>query len=124
MDNIEITYKKLLEPSQKLIEDVSRLEGDIIILGVGGKMGPDLARLAKQAVDKAGIKKRIIGVARFSEPGLQQQLNKEGIETISADLLNDQQLQALPDLKNVLYLAGQKFGTSGKESLTWAMNAY
>lgn len=124
MDNIEITYKKLLEPSQKLIEDVSRLEGDIIILGVGGKMGPDLARLAKQAVDKAGIKKRIIGVARFSEPGLQQQLNKEGIETISADLLNDQQLQALPDLKNVLYLAGQKFGTFGKESLTWAMNAY
>ena len=124
MENIENAYKKLLEPSQKLTEDIARLEGDIIILGVGGKMGPDLARLAKQAVDKAGIKKKITGVARFSDPALKEQLNNEGIETITADLLNDEQLQALPDVKNVLYLAGQKFGTSGKESLTWAMNAY
>lgn len=124
MKNIETVYKKLLEPSQKLIEDVARLEGDIIILGVGGKMGPDLARLAKQAVDKADIKKRIIGVARFSEPSLKEQLNQQGIETITADLLNDEQLQLLPDVKNVLYLAGQKFGTAGKESFTWAMNAY
>jgi len=124
MENIETTYKKLLAPSQRLIEDVARLEGDIIILGVGGKMGPDLARLAKQAVDKAGIKKRIIGVARFSEPSLKEQLNQQGIETITADLLNDEQLQQLPDVKNVLYLAGQKFGTAGKESFTWAMNAY
>ena len=124
MKNIETVYKKLLEPSQKLIEDVARLEGDIIILGVGGKMGPDLARLAKQAVDKAGIKKRIIGVARFSEPSLKEQLNQQGIETITADLLNDEQLQLLPDVKNVLHLAGQKFGTAGKESFTWAMNAY
>lgn len=124
MENIETVYKKLLEPSQKLIEDVARLEGDIMILGVGGKMGPDLARLAKQAVDKSGIKKRILGVARFSEPSLKEHLSQQGIETITADLLNDEQLQALPDVKNVLYLAGQKFGTSGKESFTWAMNAY
>jgi nucleoside-diphosphate-sugar epimerase len=87
-------------------------------------MGPGLARVAKQAVNKAGVNKRIIGVARFSEPGLQEQLENEGIETINADLLNEEQLQALPEIENVLYLAGTKFGTSGNESFTWAMNAY
>jgi nucleoside-diphosphate-sugar epimerase len=95
-----------------------------MILGVGGKMGPVLARLAKQAVDKAGINKKIIGVARFSEEGLQKELNEQGIETYQADLLNEDQLQSLPEVENVLYLAGTKFGTTGKESLTWAMNTY
>jgi len=124
MRNIESVYKKLLEPSADLIEDIAMIDGDIIVLGIGGKMGPGLARVAKQAIDKAGINKKIIGVARFSEPGLQEQLNSEGIETISADLLNEDDLQALPQEKNVLYLAGTKFGTTGKESLTWAMNSY
>jgi dTDP-4-dehydrorhamnose reductase len=124
MKKLEAAYKNLLQPSDDLVADIAKIKGDIIILGVGGKMGPGLARVARQAVDKAGINKKIIGVARFSEPGLQQQLNKEGIETIPADLLNDDQLNALPDVKNVLYLAGTKFGTSGNESFTWAMNAY
>lgn len=124
MENIETIYGEFLKPSQNLVTDMARLEGDIMILGVGGKMGPDMARLAKQAVDKAGIKKRIIGVARFSDAELKEQLNNEGIETISCDLLNDEELQALPEMKNILYLAGQKFGTTGKESFTWAMNAY
>lgn len=87
-------------------------------------MGPNLALAAKQAIQIAGIKKRIIAVARFSEPGLQEKLNAEGIETISADLLDDDQLRRLPDIKNVLYLAGTKFGTQGNEPFTWAMNAY
>ena len=103
---------------------MATLDGDILILGVGGKMGPDLARLAKHAIDKAGIRKKVIGVSRFSEHGLQDELEQEGIETYNADLLKDDQLQALPDVKNVLYLAGTKFGTSGKESFTWAMNSY
>jgi hypothetical protein len=124
MKQIEILYQELLQPSDALVADMAKIKGDIIILGVGGKMGPGLARVAKQAVDKAGLKKRIIGVARFSEPGLQQQLEAEGIETVSADLLDDEQLQALPTVENVLYLAGTKFGTSGNESFTWAMNAY
>jgi len=124
MRNIESVYKKLLEPSADLIEDIATIDGDIIVLGIGGKMGPGLARVAKQAIDKAGINKKIIGVARFSEPGLQEQLNSEGIETISADLLNEDDLQALPQEKNVLYLLGTKSGTTGKESLTWAMNSY
>lgn len=124
MQNIESIYKNLLEPSAELIADIAGLDGDILILGVGGKMGPALARLAKQAIDKAGIVKKVTGVARFSEPGLQDELSREGIETVIADLLDDSQLQALPDAKNVLYLAGTKFGTAGNESFTWAMNAY
>ena len=124
MKNIEEVYQEMLLPSDHLVSDMARLEGDILILGVGGKMGPALARLAKQAVDKAGVTKKIIGVSRFSETGLQDELNQFGIETISADLLEEDQLQALPDAKNVLYLAGTKFGTTGKESFTWAMNSY
>lgn len=124
MKNIEEVYQQMLLPSDDLVSDMARLEGDILILGVGGKMGPALARLAKQAVDKAGVTKKIIGVSRFSEPGLKDELNQLGIETISADLLEEDQLQALPDARNVLYLAGTKFGTTGKESFTWAMNSY
>ena len=121
---LEQLYNKLLQPSNDLINDITKLDGDILILGVGGKMGPALAKLAKQAVDKAGVHKRIIGVSRFSEPGLQDELNQLGIETISADLLEDEALHSLPDVKNVLYLAGTKFGTAGNESFTWAMNSY
>lgn len=124
MENIEDVYHKLLEPSEDLIADITKLDGDILILGVGGKMGPALAKLARQAVLKSGTDKKIIGVSRFSEQGLEAELNELGIETISADLLEDDQLQALPDVKNVLYLAGTKFGTTGKESFTWAMNSY
>lgn len=124
MEKVEDVYRKLLRPSEDLISDIAKMEGDVLILGVGGKMGPGMARAAKQAVDLAGIQKKIIGVSRFSEPGLSEQLNQDGIETISIDLLNDDQLQALPEVKNVIYLAGTKFGTQGKESFTWAMNAY
>lgn len=124
MNDLEKRYHELLQPSDALVSDVAKLKGDILILGVGGKMGPALARVAKQAVDKAEVNKKIIGVARFSEPGLQDKLKQDGIETITADLLEDDQLQALPEVSNVLYLAGTKFGTSGNESLTWAMNSY
>lgn len=124
MENTEDVYHKLLEPSDDLIADIARLEGDILILGVGGKMGPALAKLARQAVNKSGTDKKVIGVSRFSEQGLEAELNELGIETISADLLEDDQLQSLPEIKNVLYLAGTKFGTTGKESFTWAMNSY
>src|SRR5215467_14461925 len=102
MKAVEKTYKKLLEPSDDLISDIRDLDGDILILGVSGKMGPALARVARQAVDKAGTNKKITGVARFSEPGLREELNGDGIETIRADLLLDDQLEALPEIKNVL----------------------
>ncbi len=124
MESIESLEKKYLAPSDALIEDIAKIEGDILILGAGGKIGPSIARLAKQAIDKAGKKTRVIGVSRFSEEGLANELNSEGIETIVANILDDAQLQALPEVKNVLYLAGTKFGTSNNESYTWAMNAY
>jgi nucleoside-diphosphate-sugar epimerase len=124
MKDINKLYESLLLPSEALVSDIAALKGDILILGVGGKMGPALARLAKQAVDRAGVKKRIIGASRFSEEGSQNELNSVGIETYKADLLQDDQLNALPDVENVLYLAGTKFGTTGKEPFTWAMNSY
>ena len=124
MKDIDKIYQQLLGPSDELVSEIAALDGDILILGVGGKMGPDLARLAKAAVNKSGSRKKVIGVSRFSEKGLQDELEQKGIETYAVDLLQDQQLQALPDAKNVIYLAGTKFGTSGKESFTWAMNSY
>lgn len=124
MNNIETKVQKLLQPSEELVQDIKKLDGDILILGVGGKIGPSLARLAKQAIEKSGKSAKVMGVSRFSESGLKEQLEKEGIETYTADLLNEDELQALPDAKNVIYLAGTKFGTTGKESFTWAMNTY
>jgi nucleoside-diphosphate-sugar epimerase len=124
MTNIHKQYQQLLQPSNDLIEDVAKINGDILLLGVGGKMGPSMAKLAKQAIDIAGVNKKVIGVSRFSEKGLQQELSDFRIETIAADLLNEEQLQLLPEVENVIYLAGTKFGTKGNESFTWAMNAY
>ena len=124
MSELELLERELLKPSEALVADMHDLEGDIILLGVGGKMGPSMARLAKQAADQAGIQKRIIGVSRFSDPQTRAELEAEGIETVAADLLNEDHLAALPEAANVLYLAGNKFGTTGKEAFTWAMNAY
>jgi nucleoside-diphosphate-sugar epimerase len=124
MDAIEELELKLSTPSVDLIKDMVLIEGDIIILGVGGKMGPSLAKLAVRAVKEAGVQKRIIGVSRFSELGLRAELDKNGIETLVVDLLNEEELNSLPDVKNVIFMAGRKFGTSGNEHLTWAMNTY
>lgn len=124
MQTIRELEWKLSEPSERLIEDIKDLDGDLLILGAGGKMGPSLAKLAKRAIDEAGIEKKVIGVSRFSRGGLKEELESYGIETISADLLNEAQLKDLPDAKNVIYMAGTKFGTTGNEPFTWAMNSY
>ena len=124
MTELEALEQELLKPSEALISDISKIEGDIILLGVGGKMGPSMAKLARKAIVRAGIDKRIIGISRFSEAGTRQELEADGIETISADLLNEKDLAALPEAKNIIYLAGTKFGTTGKEPFTWAMNSY
>jgi nucleoside-diphosphate-sugar epimerase len=116
--------EKLSRPSTRLIADMAKIEGDIMILGLGGKMGPTLAKLAKRALDEAGIDKRVIGASRFSNKGLFQELMDFGIECIQVDLLDDKALMKLPDAKNVIYMAGNKFGTVGNEHFTWAMNAY
>jgi nucleoside-diphosphate-sugar epimerase len=124
MKKAEEIYRLFLKPSADLVSDMARIDGDIIILGAGGKMGPGLVRKARQAAALAGTGQKILAVSRFSEAGLAEQLNREGIETIAMDLLNEQELQSLPEVKNVIYMAGTKFGTTGKESFTWAMNAY
>lgn len=116
--------KRMSKPSDRLIHDIKNIDGDILILGVGGKMGPSLAELAVRASKKAGSKKRIIGVSRFSDKKLKEELENTGVETITADLLKEDELQDLPEVKNVIYMVGKKFGTNGNEHLTWAMNAY
>jgi nucleoside-diphosphate-sugar epimerase len=114
----------LSEPTPGAIEALARLEGDLLLLGVGGKMGPTLARMARRASDVAGVRRRVIGVARFSSSGLEEQLRSQGVETIRCDLLEPGQLDRLPDAANVVCLFGMKFGTTGQEALTWAMNAH
>jgi nucleoside-diphosphate-sugar epimerase len=124
--NIELQkrYESLITPSADLIADISMLEGDIIVLGAGGKMGPALCILAKTAIQEAGINKKVIAVSRFREEGIQQALDSNDIITINADLLNDTDMQGLPEGANVIYMAGMKFGSSGNAPLTWAMNTY
>ena len=107
-------------PSAVLATDMAKIPGDLIILGVGGKIGPTLARLAKCAVPK----KRVVGVARFSEVGLRDKLTGWGVECIEVDLLDRAQVEKLPKLPNVVFMAGRKFGSAGAEDLTWAMNAH
>jgi nucleoside-diphosphate-sugar epimerase len=114
----------LSRPSEADVKAMAALDGDLLILGVAGKMGPSLANLARRACDAAGVQKRIIGVARFSNPAAERQLNEWGIETVAADLLEPGALAKLPDAPNVIFMAARKFGSTGNESLTWAMNTF
>jgi len=113
----------LSTPTPAAIEAMRRIKGDILILGVAGKMGPTLARMTLRASAEAGQKRRVIGVARFSNPEDETKLKGFGLETMKADLLDPDQLRKLPDAPNVTYMAARKFGSTGDEPLTWAMNA-
>jgi nucleoside-diphosphate-sugar epimerase len=116
---------RLSQPTPALIQDLDRMDGDLLILGVAGKMGPSLARMARRAWDAGGHRsRRVIGVARFSEAGSREALEQHGIEAVACDLTSDYALQALPDAKNVVYMAARKFGSTGNEPLTWAINTY
>jgi nucleoside-diphosphate-sugar epimerase len=114
----------LSEPTEGVVRAMRALQGDIVVLGVAGKMGPTLARLAKRASDAAGVKRRVIGASRFSSPTLEHRLADWGIETIRCDLLNRNTLASLPEAGNVVYMAGMKFGSTGQEWHTWAMNVH
>jgi nucleoside-diphosphate-sugar epimerase len=117
--DIEALDDLLCRPSQALIDDLAKIDGDIMILGVAGKMGPTLAGLAKAALPE----RRVIGVARFSDPDAKSWLESRGVETISCDLLDEAAINALPKVRNIVFMAGRKFGAEGDLSLTWAMNA-
>ena len=112
----------MTEPSPGLVADLARVDGDIMVLGVGGKMGPTLARMAKRAAPD----KRIIGVARFSDASLVASLRSHGVECITADLLDRSALEQLPNVadgvRNIVFMAGHKFGAADNASLTWMMN--
>ena len=110
----------LCRPSQALIDDLQKVDGDIMILGVAGKMGPTLAGLAKAALPD----RRVIGVARFSDAGVKDWLQARGIEALNCDLLDETAIKALPKVQNIVFMAGRKFGAEGDLSLTWAMNAH
>lgn len=121
----EVELEELLSrPNDKTAEAMAALDGDLLILGAGGKMGPSLARLARRACDRAGIRKRIIAVARYTNPKLPAELVQDGIETIASDLLDREALAQLPGAPNVIFMAARKFGTSGEAHMTWAMNTY
>jgi nucleoside-diphosphate-sugar epimerase len=118
--NVEQLEDVLSQPSQADVAALAALEGDLLILGVAGKMGPSLAHRARLAAPG----KRIVGVARFSNPAVREQLASWGVETIGADLLAPGALEALPDAPNIIYMAARKFGSTGNEGLTWAMNTF
>ena len=112
----------LTAPPPDLVEMMARIDGDIIVLGIGGKMGLTLGVLARRAIEAAGVRKSVIGVSRFSDPTGRDTLEAQGVETLSCDLLNRAAVDGLPRVENVIYMVGRKFGTKGAEPLTWASN--
>ncbi len=108
----------LSRPSDALVEFMRSLDGDLMILGAGGKIGPTMTRKAKRAVDAAGVKKRVIAV----DLAPLEALKAEGIETMQCDMMNPAEIDKLPQVENIIYMVGRKFGSSGSEHLTWAIN--
>ncbi len=115
---------RLTEPRPALIDALSAIEGDILILGAGGKMGPTLATLAAKATAASGSSRKVIAVSSWSKPGLRERLESAGVHTIAANLLEPAALEALPDAANLIYMVGRKFGSSGAEWSTWTTNVW
>ncbi|KID29841.1 nucleoside-diphosphate-sugar epimerase [Prauserella sp. Am3] len=124
MKNIEELDEELTTPSDALVADMAALDGDILVLGVGGKVGPSVAGLAANAVRKAGSGATVYGVARFSDPDTARELEGYGVVPVRADITDEDDLRELPDVKNVIFMVGHKFGTEGNEHYTWMMNSY
>ncbi len=116
--------EKYAIPSADLIADVKQIEGDIMLLGIAGKMGISMGKLLIDALKLAGKENKVYGVSRFSDPASKSQVSDSGVIPIVCDLLSDAELYSLPDVSNVIYLAGHKFGTVGNEDFTWAINTY
>jgi nucleoside-diphosphate-sugar epimerase len=124
IENEEQLENIMTTPSEELIKTLSKIDGDIIILGCAGKMGPTMTKLAKKAVDVGGLKKKVIGVDRFIAPQFKKDFSKLSIQSIECDMLNKKAFEALPDAKNVIYMAGMKFGSSESIAITWALNTF
>lgn len=120
--NVEALEDWLSQPTAAAVATCHRLEGDIILLGVGGKMGLSLARMVRRACDQAGNRCRVIGVSRFTAPHGAHELRLAGVEPIACDLTDREAVSRLPQAPNVIFMAGQKFGTSEAPELTWVAN--
>jgi len=118
---LEALDEQLSRPGEADVEFMRRLEGDVLLLGAGGKMGPSLARLARRAADASGIPRRVMAVSRAQSSDLRQQAG-DGVEGLACDLLDRRQVERLPDCRNVVFLAGRKFGSLENQPLTWATN--
>jgi hypothetical protein len=114
----------LSRPGTELTKMFTRLEGDILFLGISGKIGPSLAMMAGRACENTGVKKRILGVARHIDSELQKSFGEMGIETVQGDLLDKDFIESLPVFSNIFYLAGMKFGSVDNLPLTWAVNSF
>lgn len=114
----------LATPSADLIADMKRLDGDLVVLGAGGKMGPSLVALAQRAVIASGVDRKVIAVSRFSSGDTADQLRAQGVEVLPLDLTDEKEFSRLPEAANVVYMVGAKFGTAGNEHQTWLINAY
>jgi hypothetical protein len=112
----------LSRPWNETVDFIKNLDGDIAVLGIGGKMGPTLGRMIKRAAEVGEVTKRVVGVSRFSDKTLKKRLESWGIECFPADLLNKEEVKKIPLCKNVIFMAGRKFGESGTECKTWAFN--
>lgn len=109
----------LSRPTPEVAAALARHPGDIVFLGAAGKMGPTLARMAKRAAPEH----RVIAVSRFSSGG-EGAFTAHGVEAVRCDLLNETEVAKLPDAPNVVYMPGRKFGSTGDEGTTWAINCY
>jgi nucleoside-diphosphate-sugar epimerase len=112
----------LSRPTPALVSLMERLEGDILVLGIGGKMGVTLGLAAARAIREAGCRKEVIGVSRFSDSRTRRALEDGGVRTLPCDLLDSRAVAALPQVRNVVHMVGRKFGTAEQESVTWATN--
>jgi nucleoside-diphosphate-sugar epimerase len=122
ISNVDELEELLSRPSEADVEAVRKYGGDLMILGVGGKMGPTLAMRARRAMDEAGVRGRVYGVARFTDLDVRDRLAAAGVECMQADLLDRAQVESLPECEHVIHAAGRKFGSASDPALTWAMN--
>ena len=123
ISSLEELESELSRPTEGVLNTLRAIDGDVMVLGAGGKMGPTLSRMLRRGLDQIELaSRRVIAVSRFSSEIAMKGLNQYGVETISCDLLNREAVEKLPDAPNIIFMAGQKFGTSNEPERTWAMN--
>ena len=124
IEDVEMLEELLSRPTPEVIEMMGRVEGDLLVLGACGKIGPTLARMARRATDEAGVARRVIAVDKLVPPKMRKRFESQGVELICADLLERKDLDGLPEVPNVIHMAAMKFGSTGREETTWAMNTH